>query len=185
MARAIAPDVNNPYPGPPKGTGGGNGGSSGGNNKARGFMTFDAFMPGQLGGLATDLATFGGTVPDWKDYLRETTMPTMVPVTAAARNRWGRSGGNGNGGGGGKGDGTGGNNNGGDGGNNGGFEPTRPRNKMAPQTQALPVQSGFLNVGPMGQQVPPTMGLLGRPRQTFVQGPLPPEIQMMISSQRR
>lgn len=139
-----APDKDNPFPRPkPKPTGNNNGGGNG----------MGGFMPGQLGGIANDLQMgYGGTDEKWKNYLGD----VYSPVKSMGFNFGG--GGHHNGGG---------NNNGGGnrdprnpGGNPnqpGGFEPSSPRNRMAPMAMQIP-QAGLLNA-PMQQ--PQQQGLLG------------------------
>lgn len=177
---AFAPDKNHPYPKPKEG---GNGGG-GNKDKDKGPTLKFGFMPGQISGLADDMmAGYGGSEDKWKGYLNDIYSPVRVPS-------FNFGGGNG-----------GGNNNGpdtpeidpgvdhGHGGVNG-----RQQRAMAMPTFASPdraqmnspLAQGLLNVGPSGQRLPPTIGLLGNPQQRAPArtGMLPPEIQALLSQRR-
>lgn len=181
---AYAPDKDIPYHGPKDDKGG----------KKKGGNSFKiGFMPGQIAGLADDMSDgYGGKDAKWKNYLHNIYAPVKMPNFD-----YGARGGGGNGKGGGKGDPT------GPGSDPSkpdlSFDPSRPDHKMAPmampyggqpgaQMMQQPMQ-GLLNVGPMGQMTPPTLGLLGQPQQQMQQrkpqaGILPPEIQAMLTQRR-
>lgn len=161
----IAPDIDNPLP-LPKDNGGGNGG------KGSKTALRIGFMPGQIAGIADDMvAGYGGTDAKWKEYIRNVYDPVRVPYFDFGA----------------KGNGKGGKTGTKDGVTNQGDTNVHPPIPMGMvpsiQGQQTPMQ-GFLNVGPAGQRMPPTLGLLGAPQQRSAQAGLPPEIQAFLNPRR-
>lgn len=158
-----------------------------GNNNGRNIkgnsntLVMPAFMPGQLGSLATDLnAGFGGGVGDWKDSLRQVTAPMRIDMTPGhARNRGGNGGGKNNDGKGGKDD---------TGVNEPVFDPSSPRHRMAPSAAPMAIESQGVQQGllsyPTVQQRAPTLGFLGNAPMGGAQFQLPPEIQAILARRR-
>lgn len=155
-----APDQEDPFPVMQDGEARGDGK---GRNRRGG-----SFMPGQISGLANDLATQSGTtVQENKKYLRG----LYSPVTFGGFTYGNRGGGKGNGGGHDGGQGNGGGNNQSNDGGPSGFTPSSPRNKMAmdaPMTFPLGLQSQ------MGMQQP--MMAQQQAQQVPGQRPLTPEM---------
>lgn len=172
---AYAPDKDDPYPKPkPKPKPGGNNGSGGLNN-----ISMPAFMPGQLGALASQLSHVSGSTGAWKDDLRDMTAPMHMSLG----NRGGGNGGN-------NGHNGGGNHNNGGGKDpatpvdtGGGFDPSSPRSRMAPMGM---MPRGFLQAGQPMTQAPPAGIFAARSpmQQQAPQLQLPPEIQAMMRARQ-